>query len=180
MNPRPAFHPVGAPITQRVVERSARARGLHLRRIRAGFDTKVPRRWRSFSSRTGASAATRDGVTQRQVSMEPPRLLRDVMAMALTHRIRDAALHLGARSKIMVRLPIGSLNFGHLPAGFALGWPTASGMANDEKARICQRCVEGGWECSDACSCSRPRLAPTTVPESTPPMAPRSPTRCSC
>ena len=95
----------------------------------------------------GGVPAMCDGVTQGQPSMELSLFSRDVIAMgtavALTHQMFDAALYLGVCDKIVPGLMIGALSFGHLPAVFVPGGPMASGMPNDEKARIRQRYAEG-------------------------------------
>ncbi|MDE2478568.1 MAG: phosphogluconate dehydratase, partial [Betaproteobacteria bacterium] len=209
MDPKPTVHPVVADITQRIVDRSARTRGLYLRRIRAAFGSKVQRsqlsctnlahaiaampapakgrlvqlqelsppnlaivsayndmlsahqplqefpQWiKQAAAEVGATAqfaggvpAMCDGVTQGQPSMELSLFSRDVIAMAtavaLTHQMFDAALYLGVCDKIVPGLLIGALSFGHLPAVFVPGGPMASGMPNDEKARIRQRYAEG-------------------------------------
>ncbi len=209
MDPKPPLHPVVAEITRRVVERSARTRGLYLRRIRESFGSRVQRsqlsctnlahaiaampapakgrlvqlqelsppnlaivsayndmlsahqplqafpEWiKQAAAEVGATAqfaggvpAMCDGVTQGQPSMELSLFSRDVIAMgtavALTHQMFDAALYLGVCDKIVPGLLIGALAFGHLPAVFVPGGPMASGMPNDEKARIRQRYAEG-------------------------------------
>ena len=95
----------------------------------------------------GGVPAMCDGVTQGQPSMELSLFSRDVIAMgtavALTHQMFDAALYLGVCDKIVPGLMIGARSFGHLPAVFVPGGPMASGMPNDEKARIRQRYAEG-------------------------------------
>ena len=95
----------------------------------------------------GGVPAMCDGVTQGQPSMELSLFSRDVIAMAtavaLTHQMFDAALYLGVCDKIVPGLLIGALAFGHLPAVFVPAGPMASGMANDEKARVRQQYAQG-------------------------------------
>lgn len=95
----------------------------------------------------GGVPAMCDGVTQGQPGMDLSLFSRDVIAMAtaiaLSHNMFDAAVYLGICDKIVPGLLIGALNFGHLPAVFVPAGPMASGLPNDEKARIRQLFMEG-------------------------------------
>ncbi len=95
----------------------------------------------------GGVPAMCDGVTQGEPGMELSLFSRDVIAMstaiALSHNMFDAALCLGICDKIVPGLLIGALQFGHLPTIFVPGGPMASGVSNDEKAKVRQRFAKG-------------------------------------
>lgn len=95
----------------------------------------------------GGVPAMCDGVTQGQDGMELSLFSRDVIAMAsaiaLSHDVFDAGLHLGVCDKIVPGLVIAALRFGWLPAVFVPAGPMRSGIANAEKARIRQLYSEG-------------------------------------
>ncbi|GAB3375661.1 phosphogluconate dehydratase [Spongiibacter taiwanensis] len=95
----------------------------------------------------GGVPAMCDGVTQGMEGMELSLFSRDNIAMgtaiALSHNMFDAALCLGVCDKIIPGLLIGALSFGHLPVIMVPGGPMASGLPNDEKARIRQLFAEG-------------------------------------
>lgn len=95
----------------------------------------------------GGVPAMCDGITQGQEGMELSLFSRDVIAMstavALSHRMFDAALYLGVCDKIVPGLLIGALAFGHLPAVFVPAGPMPSGITNDEKAKTRQLYAEG-------------------------------------
>lgn len=90
----------------------------------------------------GGVPAMCDGITQGQPGMELSLFSRDVIAMAtavaLSHNVFDAALCLGVCDKIVPGLLIGALQFGHLPVVFVPSGPMASGIPNEEKARVRQ------------------------------------------
>lgn len=95
----------------------------------------------------GGVPAMCDGVTQGQPGMDLSLFSRDVIAMAtavsLSHNVFDAGLMLGVCDKIVPGLFIGAARFGHLPILFLPAGPMASGMPNDEKARVRQLYAEG-------------------------------------
>ena len=95
----------------------------------------------------GGVPAMCDGVTQGQPGMDLSLFSRDVIAMAtavsLSHNVFDAALMLGTCDKIVPGLFIGAARFGHLPVMFLPAGPMASGLPNDEKARVRQLYAEG-------------------------------------
>ena len=95
----------------------------------------------------GGTPAMCDGVTQGQAGMELSLFSRDVIAMstaiALSHQMFDATLCLGVCDKIVPGLLIGALSFGHLPTVFVPAGPMASGISNDEKAKIRQLYATG-------------------------------------
>ncbi len=95
----------------------------------------------------GGVPAMCDGVTQGQPGMDLSLFSRDVIAMAtavsLSHNVFDAALMLGVCDKIVPGLFIGAARFGHLPVMFLPAGPMASGLPNDEKARMRQLYAEG-------------------------------------
>jgi phosphogluconate dehydratase len=88
----------------------------------------------------GGVPAMCDGVTQGQAGMELSLFSRDVIAMAagvaLSHNVFDAALYLGVCDKIVPGLIIAAASFGHVPAVFVPAGPMASGIPNDEKAKV--------------------------------------------
>jgi len=73
--------------------------------------------------------------------------LRDVIAysaaIALSHDMFDAAIHLGVCDKIVPGLMIGALRYGYIPQIFAPAGPMPSGIPNPEKARVRQLFAEG-------------------------------------
>lgn len=95
----------------------------------------------------GATPAMCDGVTQGETGMELSLFSRDVIALstavALSHRMYDAALLLGVCDKIVPGLLMGALRFGHLPMIFVPGGPMPSGIPNKEKQRVRQLYAEG-------------------------------------
>ncbi len=95
----------------------------------------------------GGTPAMCDGVTQGQDGMELSLFSRDVIAMstavALSHDMFDAAIHLGVCDKIVPGLLIGALRYGYLPSIFAPAGPMPSGIPNPEKAKIRQLFAEG-------------------------------------
>ncbi len=95
----------------------------------------------------GGVPAMCDGVTQGQDGMDLSLFSRDIIAMstaiALSHNMFDAALYLGICDKIVPGMLIGALAFGHIPAVFVPAGPMASGLANDEKAKVRQLFMEG-------------------------------------
>lgn len=95
----------------------------------------------------GGVPAMCDGVTQGEAGMELSLFSRDVIALAasvaLSHNTFDAAVFLGICDKIVPGLVIAAQAFGHLPAVFLPGGPMASGLANDEKAKVRQKFATG-------------------------------------
>ena len=95
----------------------------------------------------GGVPAMCDGVTQGQDGMELSLFSRDVIAysaaIALSHDMFDAAIHLGVCDKIVPGLMIGALRYGYIPQIFAPAGPMPSGIPNPEKARIRQLFAEG-------------------------------------
>jgi len=95
----------------------------------------------------GGVPAMCDGVTQGEDGMELSLFSRDVIAMAtavaLSHKVFDAALCLGVCDKIVPGLLMGALKFGHLPVIFVPAGPMTSGLSNDEKARVRQLFTQG-------------------------------------
>jgi phosphogluconate dehydratase len=88
-----------------------------------------------------------DGVTQGQDGMELSLFSRDIIAystaIALSHDMFDAAIHLGVCDKIVPGLLIGALRYGHIPQIFAPAGPMPSGIPNPEKIKIRQLFAEG-------------------------------------
>ncbi|WP_127114366.1 phosphogluconate dehydratase [Shimia sediminis] len=95
----------------------------------------------------GGVPAMCDGVTQGEAGMELSLFSRDVIAMAtavaLSHNTFDAALFLGVCDKIVPGLVIGAQTFGHLPALFVPAGPMASGLGNEDKARVRRQYARG-------------------------------------
>lgn len=95
----------------------------------------------------GGVPAMCDGVTQGNIGMELSLFSREAIAMgtaiALTHNMFDAALCLGVCDKIVPGLLIGALQFGHLPTIFVPAGPMATGLSNDEKAKVRQQFATG-------------------------------------
>ncbi|MGF1543556.1 MAG: phosphogluconate dehydratase [Parvularculaceae bacterium] len=95
----------------------------------------------------GGVPAMCDGVTQGQPGMDLSLFSRDVIALAtavsLSHNVFDAAILLGVCDKIVPGLFIGAARFGYLPVLFLPAGPMASGLPNDEKARVRQLYAKG-------------------------------------
>ncbi|AHD02024.1 phosphogluconate dehydratase [Leisingera methylohalidivorans] len=95
----------------------------------------------------GGVPAMCDGVTQGEAGMELSLFSRDVIALAasvaLSHATFDAAVYLGVCDKIVPGLVIAAQAFGHLPSVFLPAGPMASGLANDEKAKVRQQFATG-------------------------------------
>lgn len=95
----------------------------------------------------GGVPAMCDGVTQGQDGMELSLFSRDVIAysaaVALSHDMFDAAIHLGVCDKIVPGLMIGALRYGYIPQIFAPAGPMPSGIPNPEKAKVRQLFAEG-------------------------------------
>ncbi len=95
----------------------------------------------------GGVPAMCDGVTQGQDGMELSLFSRDVIAysaaIALSHDMFDAVIHLGVCDKIVPGLMIGALRYGYIPQIFAPAGPMPSGIPNPEKARIRQAFAAG-------------------------------------
>ena len=108
---------------------------------------KVAREQRATAQVAGGVPAMCDGVTQGQDGMDLSLFSRDVIAMAtaiaLSHNMFDAGVYLGICDKIVPGMLIGALSFGHLPAMFIPAGPMASGLPNEEKARVRQLFLEG-------------------------------------
>lgn len=113
-----------------------------------------PQRIRSAARSVGATAqvatgvpAMCDGITQGEDGMEISLFSRDVIALAtavgLSHNVFDAGLMLGVCDKIVPGLFMGALQFGHLPIVFVPAGPMASGLPNDEKAKVRQQFAQG-------------------------------------
>jgi len=88
-----------------------------------------------------------DGITQGAEGMELSLFSRDVIAMAtavaLSHKVFDAALYLGICDKIVPGLLIGALRFGHLATVFVPAGPMTSGLPNDQKGKVRQQYAQG-------------------------------------
>lgn len=95
----------------------------------------------------GGVPAMCDGVTQGEAGMELSLFSRDVIALAagvaLSHNTFDASVYLGVCDKIVPGLVIAAQSFGHLPAVFLPAGPMATGISNDEKAKVRQRFAAG-------------------------------------
>jgi len=95
----------------------------------------------------GGVPAMCDGVTQGQDGMELSLFSRDIIAystaIALSHDMFDAAIHLGVCDKIVPGLMIGALRYGYIPQIFAPAGPMPSGIPNPEKAKVRQLYAEG-------------------------------------
>ncbi|KFN50844.1 hypothetical protein P873_00420 [Arenimonas composti TR7-09 = DSM 18010] len=113
-----------------------------------------PPRLRAAARALGATAqvaggvpAMCDGVTQGRDGMELSLFSRDVIAqataIALSHDMFDAALHLGICDKIVPGLLIGALGFGYLPSVFVPGGPMPPGLPNKEKQAVRERYANG-------------------------------------
>ena len=64
-------------------------------------------------------------------------------AIGLSHNTFDAAVFLGVCDKIVPGLVIAAATFGHLPVIFLPAGPMPSGIANDKKAEVRKRFVDG-------------------------------------
>ncbi len=115
---------------------------------------KFPDLIRHAARRNGATAqvaggvpAMCDGVTQGREGMELSLFSRDNIAqgaaIALSHDMFDAALHLGVCDKIVPGLMIAALRFGWIPQIFVPAGPMPSGIPNPEKARVRQAYAAG-------------------------------------
>ena len=113
-----------------------------------------PELLRSAARRMGASAqvaggvpAMCDGITQGESGMELSLFSRDVIALstavALSHKVFDAALILGVCDKIVPGLFMGAVQFGHLSTIFVPAGPMTSGLSNDAKAKVRQQYAQG-------------------------------------
>ena len=113
-----------------------------------------PELLRSATRRMGASAqvaggvpAMCDGITQGDAGMELSLFSRDVIALstavALSHKVFDAALMLGVCDKIVPGLFMGAVQFGHLSTIFVPAGPMTSGLSNDAKAKVRQQYAQG-------------------------------------
>ena len=95
----------------------------------------------------GGVPAMCDGVTQGQDGMELSLFSRDIIAysaaIALSHDMFDAAIHLGVCDKIVPGFMIGALRYGYIPQIFAPAGPMPSGIPNPEKAKVRQLFAEG-------------------------------------
>lgn len=115
---------------------------------------RYPEQIKIFAREKGATAqvaggvpAMCDGVTQGQAGMDLSLFSRDNIAqstaIALSHAMFEAVLHLGICDKIVPGLLIGGLRFGHLPQILVPAGPMPSGIANKEKQRVRQLYAEG-------------------------------------
>ena len=113
-----------------------------------------PELLRLAARRMGASAqvaggvpAMCDGITQGDAGMELSLFSRDVIALstavALSHKVFDAALMLGVCDKIVPGLFMGAVQFGHLSTVFVPAGPMTSGLSNDAKAKVRQQYAQG-------------------------------------
>jgi phosphogluconate dehydratase len=95
----------------------------------------------------GGVPAMCDGITQGAEGMELSLFSRDVIALgtavALSHKVFDAALMLGVCDKIVPGLFMGALQFGHLSTVFVPAGPMTSGLSNDAKAKVRQQYAQG-------------------------------------
>jgi len=158
-------------VTARITERSKKSRAGYLAACEAQM-REGPRRRRLSEGnvahasagcavlektellRNGATAqvaggvpAMCDGVTQGRDGMELSLFSRDNIAqgaaIALSHDMFDAAIHLGVCDKIVPGLMIAALRFGWIPQIFAPAGPMPSGLPNPEKARVRQAFAAG-------------------------------------
>jgi phosphogluconate dehydratase len=117
------------------------------------FET-YPNKIREAARAVGATAqvaggvpAMCDGVTQGQTGMELSLFSRDVIALAagvgLSHNVFDSAMYLGVCDKIVPGLVIAAATFGYIPGIFVPAGPMASGLPNDEKAKVRQEFAKG-------------------------------------
>lgn len=115
---------------------------------------RYPELLRQHARRLGATAqmaggvpAMCDGITQGAEGMELSLFSRDVIALstavALSHKVFDAALMLGVCDKIVPGLFMGAVQFGHLSTVFVPAGPMTSGLSNDAKAKVRQQYAQG-------------------------------------
>jgi len=111
------------------------------------FIKQVAREAGGVAQVAGGVPAMCDGVTQGAEGMELSLFSRDVIALAtavaLSHKVFDAALYLGICDKIVPGLLMGALRFGHLATVFVPAGPMTSGLANDQKAKVRQQYAQG-------------------------------------
>jgi phosphogluconate dehydratase len=111
------------------------------------FIKQVAREAGGVAQVAGGVPAMCDGITQGAEGMELSLFSRDVIAMAaavaLSHKVFDAALYLGICDKIVPGLLIGALRFGHLATVFVPAGPMTSGLPNDQKAKVRQQYAQG-------------------------------------
>ncbi len=95
----------------------------------------------------GGVPAMCDGITQGAEGMELSLFSRDVIALstavALSHKVFDAALMLGVCDKIVPGLFMGAVQFGHLSTVFVPAGPMTSGLSNDAKSKVRQQYAQG-------------------------------------
>jgi phosphogluconate dehydratase len=95
----------------------------------------------------GGVPAMCDGITQGAEGMELSLFSRDVIALAtavaLSHKVFDAALMLGVCDKIVPGLFMGAVQFGHLSTVFVPAGPMGTGLSNDAKAKVRQQYAQG-------------------------------------
>jgi len=95
----------------------------------------------------GGVPAMCDGITQGAEGMELSLFSRDVIALgtavALSHKVFDAALMLGICDKIVPGLFMGAVQFGHLSTVFVPAGPMTTGLSNDDKAKVRQQYAQG-------------------------------------
>ncbi|WP_322865546.1 phosphogluconate dehydratase [Aquicoccus sp. G2-2] len=98
----------------------------------------------------GGVPAMCDGITQGAPGMELSLFSRDTIALAatiaLSHNAFDAVAMLGTCDKIVPGLVMAAGGFGHLPLIFLPAGPMASGLPNDEKAKVRKAYAEGKVE----------------------------------
>jgi phosphogluconate dehydratase len=115
---------------------------------------QYPELLRERARRLGATAqvaggvpAMCDGITQGAEGMELSLFSRDVIALAtavaLSHKVFDAALMLGVCDKIVPGLFMGAVQFGHLSTVFVPAGPMGTGLSNDAKAKVRQQYAQG-------------------------------------
>jgi phosphogluconate dehydratase len=111
------------------------------------FIKQVAREAGGVAQVAGGVPAMCDGITQGAEGMELSLFSRDVIAMAtavaLSHKVFDAALYLGVCDKIVPGLLMGALRFGHLATVFVPAGPMTSGLPNDHKAKVRQQYAQG-------------------------------------
>ncbi|MGQ0596397.1 phosphogluconate dehydratase [Aquabacterium sp.] len=111
------------------------------------FIKQVAREAGGVAQVAGGVPAMCDGITQGAEGMELSLFSRDVIAMAtavaLSHKVFDAALYLGICDKIVPGLLIGALRFGHLASVFVPAGPMTSGLPNDQKGKVRQQYAQG-------------------------------------
>lgn len=111
------------------------------------FIKQVAREAGGVAQVAGGVPAMCDGITQGAEGMELSLFSRDVIALAtavaLSHKVFDAALYLGICDKIVPGLLIGALRFGHLASVFVPAGPMTSGLPNDQKGKVRQQYAQG-------------------------------------